>query len=76
MKNSVSILTITALLLLAVSCKKDDGIAPGNYNRGNLIEAVEKGTISKAEVIERITELDHLWYLITILILFCDLEDK
>lgn len=58
MKNSISALTITALLFLAASCKKDNSITPGNYNRGNLIEAVEKGTISKAEVIERVTELD------------------
>ena len=58
MKNSISILTITIILFFAASCKKDDSIAPGNYNRGNLIEAVEKGTISKAGVIERVTELD------------------
>ena len=41
MKDSISTLTITALLFFSASCKKDDSIAPGNYNRGNLIEAVD-----------------------------------
>lgn len=58
MKNSISVLTIMVLLFLTASCRKVDGIAPGNFNRGNLIEAVDKGIISKAEVVERVTELD------------------
>lgn len=40
------------------SCTKDDDIASGSYNRGDLIESVEKGSLTKAGIIERITELD------------------
>lgn len=58
MKNILSTLSIIVLSLLIVSCNKEDEMAAGTYNRGNLIEAVENGTLHKAEVIERVTELD------------------
>ena len=40
------------------SCSKNDDIASGSYNRGDLIETVKKGSLIKAEITERITELD------------------
>lgn len=57
MKDLFSILFTAIILLSAGACKKDR-ISPGNYNRGDLIEAVEKGTLTRQEIIARVTELD------------------
>ncbi|MBN8788170.1 MAG: hypothetical protein J0I84_13855 [Terrimonas sp.] len=49
----------TAIICIQMAaCKKEDGIASGNYNRGDLIESVEKGELTKEEIISRVTELD------------------
>src|SRR5690606_8323644 len=50
------------LLLFAcwsmLSCEKADGIDPGDYHRGDLIETVKKGSLTVEEIIGRVTELD------------------
>lgn len=52
--TSLSVFTFA----LAFSCDSDDGIASGHYDRGDLIETVEKGSVSRSGIIERVTELD------------------
>ena len=58
MKQCSLSLTIAVFIFLFTSCKKDSSIDADNYNRGNLIDAVEKGSLSKSEIVKRITELD------------------
>ncbi len=58
MKSIISKLSITALFFSLMSCDKEEDIASGNFSRGDLIEAVENGSICKAEIVQRVTELD------------------
>lgn len=58
MTDFIKSLLAAIISLVTISCSKDEDIAPGNHSRGDLIEAMEKGSLSKAEIIERVTELD------------------
>jgi hypothetical protein len=58
MKALIKIFFFAIISLETISCNKDNDIAAGNHGRGDLIEAMEKGSLSKDEIIERITELD------------------
>lgn len=53
-----TLLTAAIICLQMMACKKENNIASGDYQRGDLIETVEKGTLSKAAIIDRVTELD------------------
>ncbi|MDQ6477553.1 hypothetical protein [Dyadobacter sp. LHD-138] len=54
-KKTCLLLVLVCLQLLA--CDVDDTIVSGNYTRGDLIESVEKGTLTKDEIVDRVTEL-------------------
>ncbi|GAA4440526.1 hypothetical protein GCM10023091_24290 [Ravibacter arvi] len=54
-RNIYSSIVLTCLLLAA--CDKGRDIAPGNYNRGDLVETQERGTLTKDEIVSRVTEL-------------------
>lgn len=58
MTDLIKSLLAAIISLAAISCSREEDIASGNYSRGDLIEALEKGSLSKAEIIERVTELD------------------
>lgn len=46
------------MIFQSLSCQKKEEIPTDNFNRGDLIEAVDNGIITRAEIIDRITELD------------------
>lgn len=56
MKKYHLFLVLSALLFIS-GCEKEHTLISGDYQRGDLIEAVEKGTLSKEEIINRVTEL-------------------
>ncbi len=58
MKFIYRFLFLTLFFLPIVSCVNNpESIASDHYNRGDLISHHEKGTLTKLEVIERVTEL-------------------
>jgi pimeloyl-ACP methyl ester carboxylesterase len=57
MKYKFRLLPTVFACLLSVGCDKDDTIVSGDHKRGDLIESVEKGTLTKDEIVERVTEL-------------------
>lgn len=57
MKYQSRLLPIMFVCLLMTACDKDDELISGNYKRGDFIEAAEKGTLTKDEIIERVTDL-------------------
>lgn len=54
-RNTCLLIVLVCLQLLA--CDDDDTLVSGNYTRGDLIETVEKGTLTKDEIVDRVTEL-------------------
>lgn len=57
--NTLAKLLSILLLFSSVACDKGDfDLAEGNLQRGDLISAVEKGSLTKSEIIERVTHLD------------------
>ena len=59
MINKISkVISVIVIVLMLASCNKNDDPVTGNYKRGDLITTKEGGSLTKAQVIDRVTELD------------------